>query len=58
MLMKILKNKYVIAWVIVFALLTLIGIFALDTSWWESGLYSAILSAVGVGGFWWKEEVW
>lgn len=47
--MKILKNKYVTAWVV---------IFALDSVWWEFVLYSAILSALGVGGFWWKEGIW
>jgi hypothetical protein len=44
--------------VVVFGILTLIGILALDTSWWESALFSAVLAVVGMVSLWWKEEVW
>ncbi|MBI5951700.1 MAG: hypothetical protein HY865_08580 [Chloroflexi bacterium] len=54
---KIIRNHpYVIAFLFVFLLLFFIGIFALDTSWSESLFGAAVLSAVGVGGIWWKQE--
>jgi hypothetical protein len=58
MLKKVLQNKYIIGGVVVFGILTLIGILALDTSWWESALFSAVLAVVGMVSLWWKEEVW
>jgi len=44
--------------VIVFLRLLVIGVVWLDFSWKESLFASAVLSIIGVGGFWWKWEVW
>lgn len=49
------KHPYILAFIIVFLLLFLIGIFALEATLSEALLASAALSAVGVGGYWWKE---
>jgi len=57
MLNFIRSHPYIIAFFVVFLILFLIGIFALDASWSESLIGSAVLSAIGVGGYWWK-EVW
>jgi hypothetical protein len=54
---KIIRNHpYIVSYIIVFLILFFIGIFALDTTWSESLLGSAVLSAIGVGGYWWKQE--
>lgn len=58
MFKKIIKNPYVIAGVIVFLSLLLLGVFALDFSWGESLFAAAALTVIGVGGIWWKQEVW
>lgn len=58
MLKPILKNSYAIGGIIFFLILFFIGIFALDTSVWESALYSAILSVIAIATYWWKENVW
>jgi len=50
------KHPYMIGWLLVFLLLFFIGIFALDASWSESLLGSAVLSAVGTVSIWWKQE--
>jgi hypothetical protein len=51
------KHPYIVSYLLVFLILFLIGIFALeDVSWGESLLGAAALSAVGVGGIWWKYE--
>jgi len=47
-----------IAGVIVFLLLFFLGLFAIGFSWSDSLLVSAVISIVGVGGYWWKEKVW
>jgi hypothetical protein len=56
MLNFIRNHPYMIAFIIVFLLLFFIGIFALDTLWSESLFGAAVLSAIGVGGIWWKQE--
>ena len=54
---KIIRDHpYIVSYIIVFLILFFIGIFALDTTWSESLLGSAVLSAIGVGGYWWKQE--
>jgi len=58
MLKKLIKNPYVIAGVVIFLLLFAIGVFALEFSIGESFLYSIVLAIIGVGSFWWKENVW
>jgi hypothetical protein len=57
-LKRIFTNPYVIAGIIVFLLLFVIGIVWLDVSWTEALFGSAALSVIGVGSFWWKEKVW
>jgi len=48
------NHPYIVSYIVVFFLLFFIGIFALDVSWSESLFAAAVLSAVGVGGYWWK----
>jgi hypothetical protein len=55
MLNFIRNHPYLTAGFIVFILLFVLGVFALEFSVGESLLGSAVLSAVGVGGIWWKE---
>ncbi len=50
------NHPYIVSFIIVFLLLFFIGIFALDSTWSEALLGSAVISAVGVGGIWWKQE--
>lgn len=50
------NHPYLVAFAIVFLLLFLIGIFGIDATLGESLLGAAALSAIGVGGYWWKEE--
>ncbi len=56
MLNLVRNHPYIVGYLITVLILFLVGIFALDTSWIESLLGAAILSAVGVGGIWWKLE--
>lgn|GEM_PF-1682488 len=56
MLNIIRRHPYVISFIFVFLILFFIGVFALDFSWSESLFGAAALSAVGVGGIWWKQE--
>ncbi|MBI5935491.1 MAG: hypothetical protein HY867_17450 [Chloroflexi bacterium] len=58
MLKKFIKNPYVIAGIVIFILLFTLGVFALEFSIGESMLYSAALAIIGVGSYWWKENVW
>jgi len=41
----------------IFLLILFVGVLFIDFSWSESALLSAFLTAIGVGGYWWKEEV-
>jgi len=50
------NHPYIVGYVIAFLIMFFIGIFSLDASWSESLLASAVLSAVGVVGIWWKWE--
>jgi len=49
-------HPYLVSFCIVFLILFFIGVFALSVTWSEALFGSAALSAIGVGGFWWKEE--
>jgi hypothetical protein len=49
------NHPYIVSYIVVFLLLFFIGIFALEATWSESLFGAAVLSAVGVGGYWWKE---
>jgi hypothetical protein len=52
---KKLRN-YLIATVVVFLILLFVGVIWVDFTWGESALLSAFLTAIGVGGYWWREE--
>lgn len=52
---KKLRN-YLIAIVVVFIIVLLVGYFFVDLAWGESALLSAFLTVIGVGSYWWKEE--
>jgi hypothetical protein len=54
MLKAIFTNRYVIAGIIVFVFLFILGMY-LEFSVIESLLASAVLSAVGVVAVWWEE---
>ena len=54
---KKLRN-YLIAIVVTFLIVLLVGYFFVDFTWGESALLSAFLTVIGVGGYWWKEEGW
>lgn len=58
MLKKLLKHPYIIGGIIAFLILFFVGVFALEVSVGESLLGSAVLTVVGVGGIWWKQEIW
>lgn len=58
MLKSIFKNPYVIAGIVVFIILLFVGALGFGASWGESLLGSAVLTIVGIGGIWWKREVW
>lgn len=49
-------HPYIVSFCIVFLILLFVGVFALNFTWSESLFASAALSAIGVGGFWWKWE--
>lgn len=53
--MKKLRN-YLIATVITFVIVLLIGYFFIDLTWSESAMLSAFLTVIGVGSYWWREE--
>ncbi len=57
MLKKILTSHYVIAGIIVFVILFVVGLLA-KFSWVETLLGAAALTAIGIGAYWWKENVW
>jgi hypothetical protein len=49
-------RNYLVAIVVVFLVILLLGYFFVDLAWGESALLSAFLTVIGVGGYWWKEE--
>jgi hypothetical protein len=51
-------RNYLIAIVVVFLIVLLLGYFFVDLAWAESAMLSAFLTVIGVGGYWWKEEGW
>jgi hypothetical protein len=48
---------YLIAAIAVFLIVLLVGFFGVKLTWGESALLSAFLTVIGVGSYWWKEEV-
>ncbi len=49
-------HPYIVSYFLALLILFCIGVFALNTTWIEALLGSAVLSAVGVFGIWWKLE--
>jgi hypothetical protein len=49
-------RNYLIAIVVVFLFVLLVGYFFVDLTWGESALLSAFLTVIGVGSYWWREE--
>jgi hypothetical protein len=49
-------RNYLIAIVVVFPVVLLMGYLFVDLTWGESALLSAFLTVIGVGTYWWKEE--
>jgi hypothetical protein len=52
---KKLRN-YLIATVAAFLVVLFVGVIWIDFTWGESAMLSALLTVVGVGGYWWREE--
>ena len=48
---------YFIAAIVIFMIVLFVGVFGVKLTWGESALLSAFLTVIGVGGYWWKEEV-
>ena len=51
---KTLRN-YLIAIVIVFLVVLLVGYFFVALTWGESAMLAAFLTVIAVGGYWWRE---
>ncbi len=49
-------RNYLIAIVIVFLVVLLLGAFFVGLTWGESAMLAAFLTVIGVGSYWWKEE--
>jgi len=56
MLNLVRNHPYITGFLIAFVIMSLVGIFFLDVTLTESLFGSAVLSAVGVLGVWWKYE--
>jgi len=54
---KKLRN-YLIAFVVTFLIVLLVGYFFVELAWGEAALLSVFLTAIGVGMYWWREEGW
>jgi hypothetical protein len=48
---------YLIAALVVFLIVLVVGVVGVKLTWGESALLSAVITVMGVGGYWWKEEV-
>lgn len=48
---------YLIAALAIFLVVLLVGVFGVKLTWGESALLSAFLTVIGVGAYWWREEV-
>jgi hypothetical protein len=58
MFIRILKSPYTIAGIIIFLILFFVFLLGVHTRFGEAILYSAVLSAIGVFTWWWKEYIW
>ena len=48
---------YLIAALAIFLIVLFVGVFGVKLTWGESALLSVFLTAIGVGTYWWREEV-
>ena len=59
--MKTKTGKKILTYLIValgiFLLILFVGVLFIDFTWSEAAFLSAFLTVVGVGGYWWREEV-
>jgi hypothetical protein len=51
-------RNYLIAFVVTFLIVLLVGYFFVDFTWGEAALLSAFLTVIGVGTYWWRVEGW
>ncbi|MBK8823689.1 MAG: hypothetical protein IPN58_14120 [Anaerolineales bacterium] len=49
-------RNYLIAIVVVFLTVLFSSYFLADLTWDEAALFSAFLTVIGVGSYWWREE--
>lgn len=49
-------RNYLIAIVVVFLTVLFSSYFLVDLIWGEAALFSAFLTVIGVGSYWWREE--
>ena len=49
-------RNYLIAFVVTFFVVLLVGYFFVDFAWGDAALLSAFLTVIGVGAYWWREE--
>jgi len=48
---------YLFAAAAVFLLILFVGVLFIDLKWTESILLSAFLTVIGIGTYWWREEL-
>jgi len=48
---------YLIAAIVIFVIVLVVGVIGVKLTWGESAFLSAFLTVIGIGGYWWKEEV-
>lgn len=48
---------YLIVVIVVFVIVLVVGVIGVKLTWGESAFLSAFLTVIGIGGYWWKEEV-
>jgi len=48
---------YIIAAVVIFLIILLVGVLWVKFTWGEATLLAAFLTAIGIGTYWWRTEV-
>ena len=48
-------RNYLIAIVVTFVIVLLISYFFVDLTWSESAFFSAFITVIGIGSYWWRE---
>ena len=54
-MLKTLRN-YLIAAVVVFVVVLVVGVIGVQLTWGESAMLAAFLTVIGIGSYWWREE--